>query len=401
MSQQVPKISEINANIIAQLEASLGTTIPIFPKSFSRVLAAAIAAIFIIGYKFAGWVCLQLFVKYASYDSQTVNGQTFIPLVEWGNLIGVGAPKPATRWEGEITVPVQQQIGDLKAGSFLLKKDTGVIYSVIADVPLDAATVTAKIQSVDDDQGNSGFGEISNLSIGDELEFANPLPYVSGTVVVSAETVVAADAESENAYRDRVATRFQKRPQGGARVDYQIWGELVEGIDLVLPYTGNPSDNHMTLFSRSTTEVDGFPTPTQLDAVKDSVLFDEEGFATRAPPGVLITSNSITRTEVEIEIQGLGLTDGSSITLTSLQQKIQDALTSHLLGLEPFILGVSTLPPQDRVSSAAIGGVIYAVTESNAAFFGAYVVRIGGNITTTKVLDEGQLAKLKLPVIYS
>jgi len=401
MSQQVPTIKEIYENIIAQLEGSLATTIPIFPKSFSRVLAKAVAAIFVIGYKFAGWVCLQLFVKYSSYDPQVVNGKTFIPLVEWGNLIGVGAPKAATRAEAEISVSVQQQIGVLPANSLLIKKDTGVIYSVLAEVPLNSATITATVQAVDDDQGNLGFGDLGNLSPGDVLEFANPLAYVSGTVVVGTILVIAADRETEAAYRDRVATRFQRRPQGGARIDYQIWGEEVEGIDLVLPYTNDPSDNMMRLFSRSTTEPDGIPLALQLEEVKQSCLFDEEGFATRAPPGVLVFSNPIFKTEVEVEIQGLGLADGASVTLASLQEKIQEALEAHLKTLEPFILGVSTLPPQDRISSAAIGGVIYAVAESNSAFFGAYVVRIGGAVTTTKVLTEGELATLALPVVYS
>lgn len=401
MSQTVPKISEIYENIIAQLEAELATTIPIFPKSFSRVLAKALAAIFIIGYKFAGWVCLQLFVKWASYEEQTVNGRTFVPLIEWGVLIGVGAPKAATRAESEISVAVQQQIGVLKAGSKLIKKDTGVIYSVIADVPLNNNFITAEVEAVDDDQGNDGFGEIGNLSPGDVLEFANPLPYVNGSVTVGITLVVAADQEDEGAYRDRVATRFQRRPQGGARIDYQIWGEQVEGIDLVLPYTNDPSDNMMRLFSRSTTEVDGIPTVTQLAEVKQAVLFDDEGFATRAPPGVLVFSNPIFRTEVEVEVIGLGLADGASVTLLDLQTKIQDALSAHLETLEPFILGVSTLPPRDRISDAAIGGVLYAIAESNSAYFGSYVVRIGGGVITTKVLTEGELAKLALPVVYS
>ncbi len=401
MTQQVPTIEEIYENIIAQLEGAIGTTIPIFPKSFSRVLAKVLAAIFVVGYKFAGWVYLQLFVNSASYDSQTVNGKTFSPLIEWGKLIGVGGPKPATRAEAEISVIVEEQNGNLEANSLLIKKDTGVIYSVIATVPLNASSITASVQAVDDDQGNLGFGELGNLSAGDQLEFANPLPFINGTATVTNVLVVAADQEEEQTYRERVATRFQRRPQGGARIDYQIWGEEVEGIDLVLPYTGNPSNNQMRLYSRSTTEPDGIPTATQLEEVKQSVLFDDQGLANRAPPGVLVISNPIFRTGVEVEIIGLELAEGSAVTLADVKSKIEAALQDSLLDLEPFILGVSTLPPRDRVSSAAIGGVIYSVTEANGAFFGSYVVRIGGAVITTKVLTEGELTKLQLPVVYS
>jgi hypothetical protein len=401
MSQTVPKISEIYQLIIDQLEAKLSTSIPLLPKSFSRVLAMALAGTFIIGYKFAGWVCLQLFVSSATYGSVTVNGRTFNPLEEWGELIGVGKAKGATRAELEISVDVQQQIGNLEAGSKLIKKDTSVIYSVIATVPLDAATITAQVQAVDDDQGNAGFGDIGNLSPGDELEFSNPLPYVSRVATVTQQLVVAADAEQEGTYRTRVAKRFQKRPQGGARVDYQIWGEEVEGIDLVLPYTGEPSDNSMTLYSRSPDEPDGIPTAPQLDAVKQAVLFDPEGFATRAPPGVLVTSLAIFRTEVEVEIVGLGLTAGASITLDELKAKVEAALDAHLTELEPFILGVTPFPPNDRISDGAIGGILHDITRANSGFFSDYIVRIGGIVTTTKVLGNGELAKLKDPVIYS
>ena len=393
MPQQVPKISDINENIIAQLEASLESTIPLFAKSFSRVLAKALSAIFVVGYKFAGWIALQMFARYASYAPVSVNGQTFTPLIEWGQLIGVGLPTPATRAEALITVVVENQTGNLEAGSLLLRPSTGVIYSVVADVPLDNIEITAQVQAVNDEQGTLGFGTLGNLSVGDELQFVNPLPYVAGITTVSQVLVTAADRETETSYRDRVVTRFQRRPQGGARVDYQIWGELVEGIDLTLPYTGQP--NQMILYSRSTTTgEDGIPTADQLASVKNSCEFDDDGMATRAPPGVLIVSNSISRIEVNVEIVGLGLTDGSAITLAQLIQQIEDAIKQHLSTLEPFIVGVSILPPRDRVSSAAIGGVIYTVAEANGAFFGSYSVVVGASPISTYVLEDGQLAKL-------
>lgn len=393
MPQQVPKISEINDNIIAQLEAALESTIPIFAKSFSRVLAMALSAIFVVGYKFAGWIALQMFARYASFQEVTINGQSFVPLIAWGELIGVGQPQPATRAEAEITVTVESQTGNLDAGSLLVRPSTGVIYSVLTTVPLDAATITAQVQAVNDEQGNAGFGTLGNVSPGDVLQFVNPLPFVSQNATVSSVLVTAADRETEASYRDRVVTRFQRRPQGGARVDYQIWGESVEGIDLTLPYTGQP--NEMILYSRSTTTgEDGIPTVDQLEAVKQACLFDEEGFATRAPPGVLIVSNPIFRVVVDVEIDALTLVAGASVTLAEVTQQIEDSLKEYLFTLEPFIVGVSILPPRDRVTSAAIGGVIYSVTEANGASFTSYTVKVGGSPISTYVLNDGQLAKL-------
>ena len=76
MSINTPTTAEINAQIIAQLEASLNQTIPLLPKSFNRVLAKALAGVFIIIYKYAGFIALQQFVATATIEETTINGVT-------------------------------------------------------------------------------------------------------------------------------------------------------------------------------------------------------------------------------------------------------------------------------------------------------------------------------------
>src|SRR5690606_13810784 len=104
-------------------------------------------------------------------------------------------------------------------------------------VALDAATKTVTIRPVSDQQGNGGAGELGNLLVGDEVEFANPLPNVARTATVTSIVSSGEDAELEADYRARVIQKFQKRPQGGAYADYQLWGEEADGIVNVYPYT--------------------------------------------------------------------------------------------------------------------------------------------------------------------
>jgi hypothetical protein len=92
MSLQTPTTKEISESIIAQLEASLNQSIPLLPKSFLRVLAKTLAGVFVLLYKYAGFMFLQMFVQTASAKQTTVNGKTFTPLTQWGRLIGVGDP---------------------------------------------------------------------------------------------------------------------------------------------------------------------------------------------------------------------------------------------------------------------------------------------------------------------
>lgn len=396
MSTRTPTIEEINDNIIAQLDLKLSTTIPLLPKSFSRVLAAALAAIFVIGYKYIGWVALQMFVTSAQFEPVVINGRTFSPLIVWGNIIGVGSPTPPTRFEFDASVVVTNQTGTLPAGSLLFKDTNGYVYSTISAVNLDAPTVTVRAQASSDGEGGLGYGAAGNLQVGDTLDFANPLPNVARTVTISEVLVTAADGETETSYRGRVEQRFARRPQGGARVDYQIWGEEVAGIDLVLPYSyQQPS---MRLYSRATPtddNLDGIPTQAQLDAIRQACLFDAEGRATRAQPNVDVTSLSHTRVPVVVNIVGLVADDE-----TAVKNAIDEALDEYLRSLEPFILGVSILPIQDRITSAAIGGVIFQVMSALGATFVTYSVFLDSVLTQTYVLGEGELSKLDT-VTYS
>ena len=90
MSLQTPTTAEISANIIAQLETTLNQTIPLLPKSFLRVLSKTLGAVFILLYKYGGFIFLQQFVATASIKETIINGVTVKPLVEWGRLIGIG-----------------------------------------------------------------------------------------------------------------------------------------------------------------------------------------------------------------------------------------------------------------------------------------------------------------------
>ena len=96
MSLSTPTTKEISDNIIAQLEASLNQAIPLLPKSFLRVLSKVLAGVFILLYKYVGFMFLQIFVDAASASATEVNGKTVVPLTAWGRLIGVGDPVSAT-----------------------------------------------------------------------------------------------------------------------------------------------------------------------------------------------------------------------------------------------------------------------------------------------------------------
>lgn len=391
MSLQTPTTKEISDNIIAQLEASLNQTIPLLPKSFLRVLAKALAGVFILLYKYGGFTFLQVFVQTASANETIVNGVSLTPLTQWGRLIGIGDPVPATNAELIIDITVETQTGVLPSGTQLVSTDNGVTYITIGAVALNAATVQATVRAASDQAGGGGSGAIGNLDPGAIISFANPLANVSRNTIVVSQAVTGANAESTEVYRQRIIDRFQKRPQGGAYADYEQWGEEVAGIVNVYPYTSD-CPGQVDVFVEATVESsgdpDGIPTPSQLQAVLDSIFLDLNGLNTRRPANALVNSFPITRIGFDVEVSGLVVDN-----LAQVQADITTAVEEYFLSRAPFIVGLSVPPRTDRITSSAVGGVVDDIVSASGGIFLDAVVKQNTLVITTFSLGIGEKSK--------
>lgn len=391
MSLQTPTTKQISDNIIAQLEASLNQTIPLLPKSFLRVLAKALAGVFVLLYKYGGFMFLQIFVRTASASDTTVNGQVVNPLTEWGRLIGVGDPAPATSAELLIDITVENQTGILPSNTQLVNTSNGVTYITIGAVQLNAPTVKATIRAASDQAGGGGAGAIGNLDPGAIVSFANPLANVARNAVVVSQTVTGADGESIDAYRERIIDRFQKRPQGGAYADYEQWGEEPAGIINVYPYTSDcpgQVDVYVEATPESSGDPDGIPTAAQLQEVLDSIELDQDGRATRRPANALANTFPITRTGFDVRVTGLQVDN-----LAQVQQSITQAIEEYFLDREPFIEGLSVLPRRDRVTRSAVGGVVDDIVSANGGIFSSVIITQNAINVELYSLGIGEKAK--------
>lgn len=392
MSTTTPTTKEINDNIIAQLEAALSQSIPLLPKAFLRVLAKVLAGVFVILYKYGGFIFLQIFVSTASAKDTIINGKVVNPLTEWGRLIGVGDPVPATSAELLIDITVEIQAGTLLSGTQLINSDNGVTYITLASVLLDAPTVQATVLAVSDQQGGGGEGVIGNLDPGAVLSFANALPNVSRNTIVDSQVVTGANAESVEAYRQRVIDRFQKRLQGGALADYEAWGEETAGIINVYPYTSDcpgQVDCYCEATPESSGDPDGIPTNAQLQAVLDLINLDDNGLASRRPANALPNTFPITRIPFDVRITGL-IVDN----LAQVQADITTAITGYFLDREPFIDGLSIPPRQDRITNSAIAGIVEDIVNAANGVFSAVIVSQSTIVIVVYSLGIGEKSKL-------
>lgn len=398
MALVTPTTAQVASNIIGQLETAISQTIPLLPKSFSRVLAKVLAAVYIVLYKYAGFSLLQQFVSSASFEETEVNGELLTPLIEWGRLVGVGDPIAATQAQLTLSVTVLNQVGSLPGGTQLLYAPTGVVYLTTAAVPLSAPTVAVTaLASSDPGDGETepgdGSGTIGNLQPGQILQFANSPANVANNATVTGSSVVGADAEGEDAYRARVLRRFQRKPQGGAYADYQAWGTEVAGIRNVFPYTGAPGE--VDVYVEAEAGPDGIPTTPQLDAVFAALQFDPNeapsptGLANRRPANAAVNVLPIARTGFDIDITGFIATDPPTV-LAAIDQGLDEFLRAR----EPYIVGLSSLPRLDRITQGAVGGVVNEVAEANGATVGSVTLRRGVVTIAEYTLARGEVAKL-------
>ena len=390
MTVQLKTTAEISATIVGQLEAALSQTIPLLPKAFLRVLAKVLAAVYVMLYKYGGFMFLQQFIQTATDDPTEINGQIVRPLTAWGRAIGVGDRTAATKAELEVEVVVLVQTGTLPTGTQFLADSNGVVYLSTSAVALDASTKTVTVRASSDQQGGDGSGVIGNLDVAAEMSFISPPANVERVVAVTAQTVTGADAEGVEAYRTRVIDRFSKRPQGGAYADYELWSEAVEGIINAYPYTGDPGqvDVYSEATEASSGSADGIPTGAQLTAIGDAIESDLAGLATRRPVGALVNSLPITRTAFDVNVISLTVDDTAAA-----ETAIVDAIGAHFLEREPFIPGVSVGTRRDQITAAAVAGVVYDIVAAFGGVFEGVVVLEASAEIDLRILGKGEKAK--------
>lgn len=180
-------------------------------------------------------------------------------LQRWGSLKSV-YPLPAAGASGTVTVTGQPG-ALLKSGEVLLRAD-GWEYLVTQTTNLDAAGQAAApvVSSV--------AGYAGNATANTALRFGRAISGISPTASVI--TIAGgADAESLEAYRERVIFRWRNPPQQGALHDYEAWArEATPAVTRAWAYRCEMGPNTVTV--RIVTDQDpAGPIPSQ--AVIDTV----------------------------------------------------------------------------------------------------------------------------------
>lgn len=391
--------TEIKDAIIAQLETSLNTTIPLLPRSFNRVIAKVLGGIFVLLYQYGGWITLQQWVKTASNEPVTINGQTITPLKMLANQAPGGpvVQDEGQRAEMDIEITVITQSGSLTSGQRVINPATEMIYVLVGDVALDAATKTATIRATE-------AGDIGNVDVGETLSFMSPPSTVEKEVevVFSAGAILGVDPEDTETFRQHVIDRYAARPQGGAYADYRDWAQAVSGVKNAYPYSGwsyietwpSGGPGWVFVFIESTSDPDGIPDPLPggalLQAVDAAIQNETSGLANRRNINAMVDVRPISRTAFDLAIT----TPQNAEDTEDVKDAIDEALTEYFLDRAPYIFGLHLPPRKDLITEAEVGGVVGYVAQALGATVSNITMSVGGTDYKLYALQEGEKAKL-------
>lgn len=388
-----PTTAEINQNIIAQLEANLNQSIPLLPKAFNRVISKALAAVFTILYKYAGFNALQQFVRYASYSETTINGVTLVPLIEWGRLIGVGDPIAATYAEFDVNLPVTLATGtsSIPEGTLFRADENGATYAATATVLVDSADSVTEVRV----RATTQPGAAGNVSAGSSVVLAQPITGVDPNGTRGVEWVTAQDQEAEDDYRRRVDLRFRQRPQGGALIDYRAWGEDAGDV-VCYPYKSNIIEGQVETYVRSLSDPNGVPTTAQLSAVLNFQISSEGegGVNDRKPVNASNTVTAALSQAYVVTVDGLTSTTNETEAIAS----IISAVEQQFADFEPYIFGLDTGPRTDNVTYFGVVGVVQAVVAEYSGTFTSLTLTRDGSPVTAELLPRGTFATVTVSV---
>jgi len=126
-------INEIAENIIGDIETKINQNIPLLAKAVFRILAYALAGVWIILYKYAGDSFRQRF-------PQTASGVFLEYLGELKDTIRT----PSELWEGSAEILATGDTGTIDADTQFLS-DAGNIYTVVSPVAIAPGTLTLSL----------------------------------------------------------------------------------------------------------------------------------------------------------------------------------------------------------------------------------------------------------------
>ena len=350
----IPTTEEIRDNIITDVENTLSQTVPLLPKSFVRVLAGALAGVITLCYKFGSWIYLQIFPQTSDIESLENQGGIVSTTIKQATAAVLLLDATGT----DPTV--------IPAG-FKWISSSQVQFITNADVTISGGVAAVTVTAVE-------FGEIGNLIPGEEVQAVNPAVGIDNLAVVNSILIEGEDQEGTEDYRSRVLDRYQRKPQGGAEVDYIIWARQVPDITRAFAFLGIPG--FVNVYPLTDNDPSRIPSGAKLTEVADYI-----NDPSRKP--LTATVNVLAITELDIDVTLNSFLPNDPTIITNSEQAIRD----YIFEREPKQFEDQS-DVKNVISSAEITSVVVAVGGQSFTV----VLNVEGTPETNFTLAENEIA---------
>ncbi|HDR9227797.1 TPA: baseplate J/gp47 family protein [Burkholderia vietnamiensis] len=206
-----PTLSDLKAQVAADVQANLQGVSALLRNSVLRVITVVQAGLAYLHYGYLDWIAKQA-VPWTATDEY---------IVGWGALKNV-YQKGATEASG--TATFQGSAGRTIAAGTTVVRGDGRTYAVqTSETVGSGGTVTVSV--LDTQPGAAG-----NCDAGTVLSLGTAIPGIQSSGVAAIDFTGGADVESGDAFRARVIAAFQASPQGGDQNDYVLWATAIPGV---------------------------------------------------------------------------------------------------------------------------------------------------------------------------
>lgn len=238
--------------------------------------------------------------------------------------------KAATFAEGDITFTGTD--GSVIPAGTIVQRADGVQFETLDEATIVSSSATATVRSLT-------LGVDGNTDAGVSLVLSSTISGVVATATVGVDGISGGvEAESDDDLRDRLLSRIQDPPRGGALTDYEQWATSVEGVTraFIFPLYTGPGTVAVFVVDDSNIS-DPIPGTTVVEAVQ--AYIDERRPVTAtvtvyapvaAPmnPTIQISPNTATvRAAIEDELRSLFQREGA-VGGTILRSHISEAISN-------------------------------------------------------------------------
>ena len=319
----IPARTDLQAQILADMQARIPGADTIVRRSTVLVLAYVWAGSLWLVYRFIGWLAKQLFITSAetAYLEMRLSnygiareGATFAA----GNAI----------FTGTASVPIP-------SGSVIQTSDAAFQFATQGSASIGGGgTVTVPILALTAGAGGN-LPAAAPLTLTIAIAGVQPVATADGAGLSG-----GTDAEADPALRARGLARIQKPPQGGAGTDYVAWAKLVPGVTRVWVYPLNRGAGTVDVLFVMDARANNIPLAGDITAVQASIDANRP-----------VTSNALVLAPTA---------DTLAITIHALAPAttvMQNAIIASLAALARTVAaGSATIG--DGVSSGAPGGAL-------------------------------------------